>query len=115
MGVSTAKSKAVDRSTSEAGTGPWLGCSRKLVTRFVITCSKGIESYVLETKKNNTFNFRKSESMFLFSSLKSAIGGMIPLSRINMVLITLAMPAAPSRCPIFAFKAPLLKFVRGAN
>lgn len=53
--------------------------------------------------------------MFLFSSLKSAIGGMIPLSRINMVLITLAMPAAPSRCPIFAFKAPLLKFVRGAN
>jgi hypothetical protein len=54
-----------------------------------------------------TSNLRYSASILLLSSWRSAMGGMSPLSNTRMALITPAIPAAPSRCPIFALRAPL--------
>lgn len=51
-----------------------------------------------------TFQFTKSILGFPFSKL--IFGGMRPRSKVKIPLIKPAMPAAPSRWPIFVFTEP---------
>lgn len=54
-----------------------------------------------------TFRLRNSASIFGFSFLKLAFGGMRPFSRIITALMTPATPLAPSKCPTLDSRAPL--------
>ena len=51
--------------------------------------------------------FKNAVSILGLTRSKFVFGGMIPRSRIKIVLIKPATPLAPSRWPIFAFTAPL--------
>lgn len=55
----------------------------------------------------STLIFKNAVSILGLTRSKFVFGGMIPRSRIKIVLIKPATPLAPSRWPIFVFTAPL--------
>lgn len=66
-------------------------------------------NYVNQVEEKRTLMRRESGSIFGLMQRKFVLGGITARSSVNIVLITPAIPLAPSRCPMLLLTAPLQK------